>query len=266
MKLYQLVFSPTGGTAKVCEAIASGFDLEQRKLSILPLKAENQEYVFTRDDIVVIGAPSYGGRVPVPFASRMKKVRGNGARAILAAVYGNREFEDTLLEMQDLAEAAGFRAVAAVAALAEHSITRHWAVGRPDQEDCEELKAFGRKVLESLDEESEQKALMLPGNRPYRSFGGIAVHPKADEKCDRCGACAKICPTGAIPADDPKETIDELCITCMGCVAICPQHARSLPESLVKGTIERLDALCQGHKPNQFFYGPIESGVKRLPK
>ena len=65
--------------------------------------------------------PSYGGRVPEIAVSRLKQMKGNGARAVLLVVYGNREYEDTLLELSDVMEAAGFSPVAAVAAVAEHS-------------------------------------------------------------------------------------------------------------------------------------------------
>ena len=57
-----------------------------------------------------------------PFYRKISFLKGNGARAVLLVVYGNREYEDTLLELSDVMEAAGFSPVAAVAAVAEHSI------------------------------------------------------------------------------------------------------------------------------------------------
>ena len=72
--------------------------------------------------MAVIAVPSYGGRVPGTAAGRLGAIRGNGARAVLVCVYGNRAYEDTLVELQDIAKQAGFRVTAAVAAVAEHSI------------------------------------------------------------------------------------------------------------------------------------------------
>lgn len=254
MKLYQIIFSPTGRTRKVCDAIAAGFNCPRQYISILPQRAQETLLTFLPDDVIILGAPSFGGRVPAPFAERMKTMKGNGARAVLVTSYGNRDYEDTLLEMKDLAEAAGFRIAAAAAALAEHSITHAWAKGRPDEEDRKELCGFGKAVFEQLTEGTACACPDIPGQHPYKEFGGIAVKPSADDRCIRCGICASQCPTGAIPAADPKQTNEDLCITCMACVSVCPCDARSIPEAAVKGTIERLDSRCQGRKANTFFF------------
>ncbi len=47
------------------------------------------------------------------------------------------------------------------------------------------------------------------------------------EKCNGCGACARICPAVAISGEKKKpHTIDaNLCIECGACGRICPQSA-----------------------------------------
>ena len=59
-------------------------------------------------------------------------MKGNQARAVLVCVYGNRAYEDTLIELKDVADKAGFVPAAAVATIAEHSIMHKFAAGRPD--------------------------------------------------------------------------------------------------------------------------------------
>ena len=86
---------------------------------------------LTQDDVAVISVPSYGGRVPAAAVQRIALMNAHGARAILVCVYGNRAYEDTLVELRDAAVQAGFRVVAAVAAIAEHSVARQYASGRP---------------------------------------------------------------------------------------------------------------------------------------
>lgn len=80
-----------------------------------------------RDDIAFLAVPCYGRRVPALAAQRIAQINGNGAKAVLVCSYGNRAYEDCLVELQDVAEAAGFRAVAAVAAVSEHSIVHRYA-------------------------------------------------------------------------------------------------------------------------------------------
>ena len=50
------------------------------------------------------------------------------------------------------------------------------------------------------------------------------------EECNRCMACQKSCPMGAID-DDPLKTRWPECIQCRECAGICPQEAISYPAS-----------------------------------
>ena len=115
----------------------------------------------------MVAAPSFGGRLPQLFAKRLQTLRGNGARAVPVVVYGNRAYEDTLLELSDLLTAAGFACCAGVAAVAEHSIFRQFAAGRPDTEDCAALLRFGKEIQQKL-QGGDANPLEFPGNRPYK--------------------------------------------------------------------------------------------------
>lgn len=79
---------------------------------------------------------------------RFAQINGNRAKCVLVAVYGNRVYESTLVQMEDTANAAGFQVIAAISAVAEHSIIREYAAGRPNAEDCKQLSAFGTKIFE----------------------------------------------------------------------------------------------------------------------
>ena len=131
MQLFELVFSPTGGTRRVADLLAG--ELPGAAL-LVDLTDPAQAFGSVRidaQDLALIAVPAYGGRVPAAAAERLRAVQGNGARAVLVAVYGNRAFEDTLVELEDLARQAGFRVAAAVAAVAEHSIDRATAARPP---------------------------------------------------------------------------------------------------------------------------------------
>ena len=127
MKLYDIVFSPTGGTQKVATAITGALDGEATRVDLTDSKQNFRTVHLTQDDVAVISVPSYGGRVPAVAVERLTMLSGQGARAVLVCVYGNRAYEDTLVELEDAAKQAGFRVIAAVAAVAEHSIARQFA-------------------------------------------------------------------------------------------------------------------------------------------
>ena len=245
--VYQLIFSPTGGTQAVAAALAGGqmVDLCDRSLDF-------DAVALTEQDVAVIAVPSYGGRVPAPAVERLRRVRGGGARAVLVCVYGNRAYEDTLVELADTAQAAGFRTVAAVAAVAEHSIARRYAAGRPDDDDRAELRAFWGKIQAKLDA-GDTTAPILPGCRPYKQRGVRSMVPQAGSACTGCGRCAAVCPVGAIDAADPRVTDSSRCISCMRCIAQCPAHARTLNPVLLAGLELALKPLCSTRKDNELF-------------
>ena len=68
--------------------------------------------------------------------------------------------------------------------------------------------------------------ISLPGNRPYKVPGGIPIWPSASKKCTACGACARLCPTGAIDPASPKGVDKTKCIKCGRCIVVCPSKAR----------------------------------------
>ena len=137
MKLIQIIFSPTGGTGKVADIIAEEWEGAVTRIDLTDAETDFSKIIIGQEDIVLAAVPSYGGRVPELAAKRLMEIRGNQAKCILVCVYGNRAYEDTLVELQDIAGNCGFQTVAAISAVAEHSIMHQYAAGRPDKKDAE---------------------------------------------------------------------------------------------------------------------------------
>ena len=139
--LYSIYFSPTGGTEKVTKLLSSAWK-ETKDLDISDLHFNYDDVNIKAEDMCIISVPSFGGRIPTVAVDRINKIKGNGAKAVAVVVYGNRDYDDTLLELKNVLKENGFVVGAMVAAIAEHSIARNLAVGRPDKSDEEELKKF----------------------------------------------------------------------------------------------------------------------------
>ena len=149
MSIYAIYFSPTGGTEKIVTFIAEQFGVYQ---SIdLCEKTSDLTNNFSEEDLCIIGVPSFGGRVPAIALERIKALSGNNATAILITVYGNRAYEDTLIELEDTLIEKNFTCQAAIAAVAEHSIMHQFATGRPDQNDLTELASTCRYMFRVTD-------------------------------------------------------------------------------------------------------------------
>ena len=250
MKLYHMLFSPTGGTQKVAAAIIGGLEGEAVKVDLTD--PDFRTVPLTQEDVAVISVPSYGGRVPAVAVERLTKLNGGGARAVLVCVYGNRAYEDTLVELEDAAKQAGFQVIAAVAAVAEHSIARQFAAGRPDAQDVKQLSDFARQIQAKLSS-GETGEPAIPGSRPYTKAAGVGMAPKPTKACIKCGVCAAECPVQAIDRENPKKVDQKACISCMRCVAVCPHHARRVNPVMLSVAGLALKKVCSGRKECELF-------------
>jgi len=257
-----IFFSPTGTTQSILSAIAEGTGIERTVPLNLTLPAGGSaETAVSHQELAIIGAPVYGGRIPLKAIERLQAIRGEKTPAVIAVVYGNRAFEDALLELRDLAIAAGFIPVAAAAFIGEHSFATDnvpIAANRPDAADLEAARRLGRAVADKLSRLASPDAgtpLPVPGNSPYKQRSvrtGISPETNADT-CTRCGTCEAVCPTNAVVAGETVETETEKCIICCACVKNCPSGARTLKNDDIRKIREWLQANFSTRKDPEIF-------------
>lgn len=252
MACYEIIFSPTGGTQRAADLLAGALGGAFAAVDLTDSAADFSAVALAPEDVAVIAVPSYGGRVPGPAAQRLGAMKGNGARAVLLCVYGNRAYEDALVELADAAKGAGFRVIAGATAIAEHSIARRYAAGRPDDGDAVQLQDFAGQIRAKLDA-GDTTEPVLPGNRPYKKAGGVGLIPKPTGACDRCGLCASKCPVRAIDPKDPGHTDKDRCISCMRCVSLCPRSARKVGAIMAAAVDLALKKACSGRKTGELY-------------
>ena len=247
MNVVEIIFSPTGGTEKVAHILGKQLGDNTVKIDLSDAKTDFSLCAISKEDQVLIAMPSFGGRAPAVAIERLKQIAGNGAKCTLVCVYGNRAYEDTLVEMEDAAKECGFRVVAAVAAVAEHSILPQYATGRPDASDEAQLAGFAAKIAGK-----DSEITSLPGNRPYKKSGGAGLVPKPTKECVKCGLCAEKCPVQAI---DPVSFAadSKLCIGCMRCVKQCPKDARRVNGLMVSIAGMAIKKACSVRKESELY-------------
>ncbi|MEG1774440.1 MAG: 4Fe-4S binding protein, partial [Oscillospiraceae bacterium] len=209
---------------------------------------------FEAEDLCILGVPSFGGRVPAAALARLVQMKAKNTPTILVAAYGNRDYDDTLAELKEALSPNGFRVIAAIAAVTEHSIMRQFGAGRPNAEDENVLRGFAKTIRQALEQAAALPEITLCGNTPYRDYAGLPLRPKASAACTKCGLCAALCPVHAIPPDQPSATQKDRCITCMRCVAVCPQHARALNPVMLFAAAKKMEKSCSSPKENVLFF------------
>lgn len=243
-KTWCVCFSPTGSTEKAVRAVTEGRSIHApanpayEYIDVNRPEVRSQTYTFNREDFVVLGTPTYAGRVPnkiMPFFR--DKIKGNQTKAVIVVTYGNRSYDDCLMEMILMAEANGFLVAGAAAVPCEHAFAPSLATGRPDSEDLQKLHELGHITGEQLYSDHILRRHIIPGNNPVGPYyvpkkpNGepakfLKAKPETDmEKCVRCGFCWGNCVMESIEQGVP-EIVSGVCIKCQRCVKMCPKGAK----------------------------------------
>ena len=151
-KIYNINFSPTGSSMEVAEEIIKAFGCEETVIDLC--EEVTEEIHIESDSLCLFSVPCYGGRIPKTAEERLLHIHGENTPAVVCVTFGNRDFEDALLELADLAEANGFSVIAACAAVTEHNIMHVFGKDRPDCSDKEELRKFSSAIIENSKQEN----------------------------------------------------------------------------------------------------------------
>jgi len=241
-KVTAMYFSATGTTEKVVSSIAKNISAKingDTQISVVDctLPHGRQKAIsFTEEEIVVIGVPVYAGRVPNVLLQYLNLITSEGALAIAVVVYGNRNYDDALIELSDILNSRGFKVVAGGAFIGEHSFSNTLAQDRPDDKDMAIANEFANQVAVKIVNEDTYELVEVKGNRPYRKYyipknGNNEpvdirkVTPKTSPDCINCKLCVAICPMGSIDNDD-VSTVKGICIKCGACIKKCPTHSK----------------------------------------
>lgn len=249
-------FSPTGSTRSVTTAVAEGLAaLSGKKRAesdwTLP-NGRGKECFCSAEDVLVFGFPVYAGRVPEVLEAPLAGLHGQGTPAVLLAVYGNRHYDDALVEGWDLLHRNGFVVVAAAAFVARHSLTAKVGSGRPDAADMAATKDFARQAASRI-AATPLRPVAVKGQRPYKERPAAQpVAPETAASCTDCLVCARNCPMGVISTDDPR-LVREGCIHCCACVQSCPEQAKFFDDPGIVRITAMLESRCLARREPEFF-------------
>ena len=256
-------FSPTDTTAKIINRIAQGVAKDAvSRVDLTPPGAGRLDVGKMKNELAIFGTPVYAGRVPPEAARRLRRVKGDNTPAVVVVMYGNRDYEDALLELRDIVAELGFRPIAGGAFIGEHSFSNETApiaAGRPDDRDMEKALRFGALIQEKISRVNtlaDLPVLQVPGNFPYKKWVERSeMAPVTDASlCALCAECAAVCPTAAITVEESVVTRKNECIHCSACIKKCPTGARKWESAWIEQIRKWLNEnCCQRKEPQMYF-------------
>ena len=255
-------FSPTRTTRKVITAVCRGIGISHRLEDLTFADSDLVKTGRVQADLAVVGVPVYSGRIPLKAKERLQAVRADNVPAVAVVVYGNRDYDDALIELADTLRACGFRPFSGAAFIGEHSFSSDRTLiadGRPDATDLGKSHSFGeqiRALLDTVDRIEDIPEIAVPGNRPYKEKKPMPpVSPVTKkELCVLCGRCVSVCPTTAIKISSASvETGTENCICCAACVKACPHGARIFDHPRILSAAEKLSRNCSRRREPEIF-------------
>lgn len=256
-KLKLVCFSPTGTTKEVIQGIARGIDHTSHEIIDITSPLSRQTRLnASANDLLVVGVPVYMGRVPAIIGEWLSRISANSTPTVCVVVYGNRVFDDALLELTNILTKQGCKPFAGAAFIGEHSFSSTVtpiAESRPDSMDLYHAEQFGKRISEKLQMASSPNSIAgidFSGNYPY---GGVTQLWSIDfigvnSECNQCGICAEVCPANAVDSANSRIIDKEKCITCCACIKKCPRGARFIKDSPVKEAAARLNRLYSERK------------------
>ena len=267
-KVWALCYSATGNTDKLTSAVAAAaakkLDVPMEAIPFTKPAERTVDRAFGPNALVVVGSPTYAGKMPNKIMPDFReRLTGNGAAAVAVVTFGNRAFDNSLAELTALLGEKGFAVVAGGALAARHAFPAELAGLRPGILDMREAAQLGEKAAQKLlDGDLTPPAVPGDAQAPYYVPKGTDGQPakflKAKPvtnlaKCTNCGACARVCPTGAI---DPNNIADVtgVCIKCQACIRKCTKHAKYFDDPAFLSHVAMLEQNFTDEKENCLFW------------
>jgi len=236
-------FSGTGNSLVVARDIAAGLG----QTEIIPLARALREGVKNRSERIGIVFPVYIWGLPLVVADFLKKLKPSDATYFFAVcTYGGFP-AGTLVQARKLLAANGVKLSAGFGVkMPGNYAPLYGAI--PEEKQAQLFAAEKDKVQKIIRAVKERKAASPEKSSFVINYIFTDIVYKfsaphmpvmdskfmADDKCNSCGVCARVCPAKNIELKDGKPVWLHRCFQCMACLQWCPVEAIQYGEATAK--------------------------------
>ena len=237
-------FSGSGNSLALAKDLAAGLDAE------LQAMAEHAEGVRVPEEVEAVGFvfPSHDFQAPTFVQSWLSGTDGLAGKYLFAVMSYGISPGRGLSKLEALIAKRGGRLAAGFAVMMPHNgigsrlqppevrsrLLEEWQERRPHVLDAINRREdrVGEAELSLLGFFRNDSWRMLPGL--FRFIGAMmregekGLTYNADEACNACGICARVCPVGNIRMDGGRPVWGSACVNCFACLHWCPQEATHL--------------------------------------
>ncbi len=262
---YIAYFSPAGTTCSVASMIEIALQKHGITAVVLDLAPHGGADMATLaggikpEACLWLGTPVYVDHaVPqvLDFIAALPQ-GATGAAAVPFATWGAVCSGVTLLEMAQQLEKSGWVTVGAAKVMAQHSSlwesAKPLGAGHPDADDAGKIFTLVEAVLQKLNTtpvvplDAEELNYLPPayaeeawGKSLVRTKAMLGKHQPDRGRCNGCGTCVEICPTGAFTWEDGYPLVGGCCVRCHQCTRHCPQQAFAYAGAVMEARLHEM--------------------------
>lgn len=243
-------FSGSGNSLAVAKDLAVGLGAKIEAMSAHPDGLKVDAAV----DAVGFVFPSHDFQAPTFVQSWISRIEELGGKYVFAVMTYGISAGRGLKKLADLIQTRGAKLSAGFAFMMPHNGIGS-ALQPPDVRESliEAWRAHRDEVVAAVQArrvsefDTEPMILGFLRNRSWKMLPGLfrfvgvlirrgeaGLFYRADDKCNECGICVRVCPAGNISQAQGRPRWGDACINCFACLHWCPQEATHLSSGDLK--------------------------------
>lgn len=233
MKTTLYFYSGTGNSLWTARKIADG--LEQTEL--ICLSSHQKEFSPCDSERIGLVFPVHIWGVPPPVIKFLQHLNADSAQYIFAVAVNAGQVAATLIQLQKRLNAKNLQLSSGFSIdLPSNYIP--WGGAVPQHKQQQKFAVALKKIERIATAVRNQEDLPLEKGPLWQNWIFSMIYRKslpyvarmdksfgADERCNACGICAKICPAQNIRIVDKKPVWQHRCEQCFACIQWCPEEA-----------------------------------------